>query len=123
MFQDLHFDNRLAPGSGASIFNDWDVIYLICDTMYSVLNHVNANGGWSAFLWSKQGRVLDDAANPEGNNAPGHVERVYVSNGQIIYHLVKLYPSEPECVNPAVMQNFKIDLATLGVGGDDAQRT
>ena len=111
------FNGTMAPGVGVSIFNDWEVEELIVEALQNVANHVNNHGGWSATVWYKQGRLLDAAANPEGNNAPMNVERVWVQNGAVIYHLVGLHPSEPHQVSPAVMEGFKIDLSTLGLNG------
>ena len=41
-------------------------------------------------MWSKQGRILDAAENPDGHNAHPNAERIYVNAGQIVHHLVIL---------------------------------
>ena len=108
------FHNQIAPGTGISVFNDFFVSSDIMDAYDAVLAGGNVAGGWTGVIWYKQGTVLDAAANPDGNNAPANVERVWVANGQVIPHLVSLYPSSPQRLNPAQMRAHRIDLSTLG---------
>ena len=68
-------------------------------------------------MWSKQGRILDAASNPDGHNDHPNAERMYVNARQVVLHLVKLIPLRPERINPDQMYGLKIYLSSVNLAG------
>ena len=105
-------EGRLPPGNGARTFSNMIVEDLLDEGVTSVFDYVNGNGGWTAIMWCKQGRVLDNAANPEGPSS--HMaEKIWKPSGHVMYHLVSLKPSEPMNINPVRMKSLKVNLSEL----------